>query len=59
MEHNAKVDAGDKYGTTCLIWAARAGHEDICGLLIKAGANVDAVNMYSWTPLIEATRANK
>ena len=32
---------------------------DICSLLIKAGANVDASNSYSWTPLIEATRANK
>ena len=52
VDHNAKVDIGDKYGTTALIWACRKGHLDIVELLLRAGASVDAVGMYSWTPLL-------
>ena len=32
--------------------------ENIIGLLLSAGASVDAVGMYSWTPLLVATRGN-
>ena len=58
LENNAKVDVGDKYGTTALIWASRNGHEDIVDLLLKKGANCDSVGMYSWTALIVATKGN-
>ena len=32
--------------------------ENIISLLLSAGASVDAVGMYSWTPLLVATRGN-
>ena len=32
--------------------------ENIISLLISAGSSVDAVGMYSWTPLLVATRGN-
>ena len=32
--------------------------ENIISLLLSAGASVDAVGMYSWTPLLVATRSN-
>ena len=31
---------------------------NIVGLLLAAGASVGAVGMYSWTPLLVATRGN-
>ena len=58
LKKGAKVDVGDKYGTTPLIWAARKGFIDNVRLLLKAGAKVDAVGMLGWTPLIVATRGN-
>ena len=51
-----QVDAVDKYGTTALIWACRGGRADIAESLLRAGASVDTVGMYSWTPLLVATR---
>ena len=36
----ARVDHSDKYGTTPLIWAARAGHTNIVEELLNAGAQV-------------------
>ena len=32
--------------------------DNIIALLLSAGASVDAVGMYSWTPLLVATRGN-
>lgn len=55
-DHHAKTEVGDKYGTTALIWAARKGRTDIAEMLLRAGASVDAVGMYSWTPLLVAAR---
>ena len=34
------MDHSDKYGTTPLIWAARAGHTNIVEELLNAGAQV-------------------
>jgi ankyrin repeat-rich membrane spanning protein len=49
-----------KVESSCLIYsrACRKGHVDIVELLLQAGASVDAVGMYSWTPLLVATRGN-
>ena len=55
-DYHAKTEVGDKYGTTALIWAARKGRIDIAEMLLRAGASVDAVGMYSWTPLLVAAR---
>ena len=55
-DYHAKTEVGDKYGTTALIWAARKGRIDIAQMLLRAGASVDAVGMYSWTPLLVAAR---
>ena len=55
-DYHAKTEVGDKYGTTALIWASRKGRTDIAEMLLRAGASVDAVGMYSWTPLLVAAR---
>lgn len=52
IERGAKVNVGDKYGTTALVWACRKGNAEIVDMLLKAGANVDTAGMYSWTPLL-------
>ena len=39
---------------TALIYASRAGHQDIVTLLIKAGANVNATSERGETALKEA-----
>ncbi|ROT65869.1 hypothetical protein C7M84_016147 [Penaeus vannamei] len=56
--HGAKVNIGDKFGTTPLIWACRKGYYEIAEELLKHGASVDASGMYSWTPLLVATKGN-
>lgn len=58
LKHGAKVDIGDKYGTSPLIWACRKGHLEISRMLLKSGANIDCVGMFGWSPLIVATRGN-
>lgn len=52
IQRGAKVNVGDKYGTTALVWACRKGNAEIVDLLLKSGANVDTAGMYSWTPLL-------
>ena len=37
------MDHSDKYGTTPLIWAARAGHTSIVEELLTSGAQVNSV----------------
>lgn len=37
INHGAKVNVGDKYGTTALVWASRKGYTEIVELLLKAG----------------------
>lgn len=41
-------------GMTALIYASRAGHDEIVGLLIKAGANVNAMSQSGETAIKEA-----
>lgn len=57
INRGAKVNVGDKYGTTALVWACRKGNAEIVDMLLKAGANVDTAGMYSWTPLLVAASA--
>lgn len=52
IQRGAKVNVGDKYGTTALVWACRKGNAEIVEILLKAGANVDTAGMYSWTALL-------
>jgi ankyrin repeat-rich membrane spanning protein len=54
IQRGAKVNVGDKYGTSALVWASRKGHTEIVDMLLKAGANVDTAGMYSWTPILVA-----
>lgn len=58
MQRGAKVNVGDKYGTTALVWACRKGNAEIVDILLKAGANVDTAGMYSWTPLLVVSFTN-
>ena len=46
----------NRYGTTPLVWACRAGHAGVVSLLLEAGARVETAGMYSWTPLSEAAK---
>uniref|UniRef100_A0A452IC59 Kinase D interacting substrate 220 n=1 Tax=Gopherus agassizii TaxID=38772 RepID=A0A452IC59_9SAUR len=41
LQHGAKVNCSDKYGTTPLIWAARKGHLECVKYLLQMGADVD------------------
>jgi len=56
MLRNNKAAARDKMadGTTVLHWAVHNGDLDLTKALIKAGADVNAVNDYGATPLGEA-----
>src|SRR5436190_1099186 len=51
VEKHADVTAREVDGTTALHWAARSGDRQIADLLIRGGAQVDAVNRYGMTPL--------
>jgi ankyrin repeat protein len=46
----------DGGGLTSLIYAAREGCLDCARLLIEAGADVNQVSNYGWTPLLTATQ---
>ena len=50
------VDAAQPDGTTALHWAAYNDDVEIASLLVKAGANVNAMNRYGETPLIQACK---
>jgi ankyrin repeat protein len=43
-------------GLTALIMAAREGYLDTVQALVEAGANVNQVSNYGWTPLLAATQ---
>jgi len=50
----ADINAADAKGWTALHFAAFFGHAECCGLLIAAGARLDARNHYGATPLMVA-----
>jgi hypothetical protein len=50
----AEVDAADEKGWTALHYAARYGFDQICGVLLGAGALVDAKDSHGQTPLMAA-----
>lgn len=41
---------------TPLVYAARAGHIDAARVLLEAGADVNQVSRYGWSPLLAATQ---
>ena len=53
---SVNIDAKNEFGSTALIYAAKAGNVDICRELLDMGANVNAEDAFSHTPLLEASR---
>ena len=54
----ADVNAAQPDGATALAWAAHLGADDAAGLLLAAGANVNAADEYGETPLTLACARN-
>src|SRR6266508_251713 len=54
IEKRVDVNAPGPDGTTALHWAAHNGDVDLVQRLIRAGANVKAVNAFGATPMSEA-----
>ena len=52
----AEVGAADEDGCTALHLAAGSGYEQICGVLLGAGARLDAKDAEGWTPRMYAQR---
>jgi ankyrin repeat protein len=51
LQKKIDVNAASADGTTALHWAAQLNDLETTQLLLKAGANVRAVNRYGMTPL--------
>ena len=51
----ADIEARDKTSYTALCLAAQRSHHEIVQVLLKAGANTEAMNSGSWTPLSESS----
>ena len=54
IEKRVDVNAPEADGTTALQWAAHNGDVDLVQRLIRAGANVKAMNAFGATPMSEA-----
>src|SRR6185369_9192387 len=50
---NARLDGG---GLTALVFAARQGDVETVKVLVDAGADVNQVTQYGWSPLLTATQ---
>jgi ankyrin repeat protein len=50
---DVKLESG---GLTALVFASRQGDLDTVKILLDAGANVNQVTQYGWTPLLTATQ---
>lgn len=50
------VDHKDRHGDTALSWAADVGNIDAVKLLLKRGANANAVNVFYTTPIYKAAQ---
>lgn len=55
----ARACSCDKYGTSALTWAARAGDAAACAALLAAGADPNTAGMYCWTPLLQAAHGTQ
>src|SRR5678815_677698 len=56
LGNSGGVNAPQPDGTTALHWAAYNDDADTAALLVKAGANVNAVNRYGVSPLVQACK---
>jgi ankyrin repeat protein len=54
LEHGAAVDAGDRRGSTALVWAAARGNKEIVELLLSRGANANAKDQGGFNALYYA-----
>ena len=55
LSAKSNVNANDAEGLSALVWAARSGQPDAIRLLIKSGANPNALDDHNgWTPLVHA-----
>ena len=54
IEHGAKVNIADHYGTTALIVASTAGNHDVVELLLNHNANPDVRDQSGSAPLVNA-----
>ena len=59
LKHKARLDARDARGRTALHEAARAGHVDILGVLLAAGADVHGRDGAGRTPLLDAAHGGR
>jgi ankyrin repeat protein len=59
LKHRARADARDARGRSALHEAAFAGHAEIVGVLLGAGADVHARDAEGRTPLLEAARGGR
>ena len=55
LDHKAKIDLRNDYGTTALMNAARMGHNEICNLLIVHGADLDVQSNVSTPSPVDCT----
>jgi len=56
MRYKYVVDKKGEYGLTSLMIASLNGREEICKLLLSAGASIDKQDEYGWTSLMIASR---
>ncbi|WP_032973768.1 ankyrin repeat domain-containing protein, partial [Stenotrophomonas maltophilia] len=59
LKHKARADARDRQRRSALHEAALAGHVEIIGVLLGAGANLEARDALGRTPWLEAARAGR
>lgn len=59
LKHRAKADARDPRGRSALHEAAYAGHPEIIGILLGAGADIHARDGDQRTPFLEAARGGR
>ena len=50
----ADIDVPNEFGSTALIYAAKAGNVEICRELLDMGADVNVQDSFSHTSLLEA-----
>lgn len=53
LKHEVKINQADKSGVTPLMYAIDFGNTDVAELLIKSGANVNAINKKGNNALME------